>query len=341
MSAIHFISALTQVWTAAPPLPAPVTNNAVAAGSEGGTTAVYTFLGLDSTKLWSGVSNRAFRWQLGTPEWEEIASVPGPGRLAGTAQALGGKVYLFGGYTVAEDGSERSVPSVDIYDPSNSTWSLGSPMPVPVDDAVSGIWRDSLIYLISGWHDNDNVSNVQIYDPAADSWHQATPIPGRPVFGHAGGIAGNTIVYVDGVRRNISRRRYQMEPTSWRGEINPDDPSIVTWYALSSHPGPALYRAAAGAVGSMVVFAGGTDNPYNYNGIGYNGVPAEPLNGVFGFDVITRDWHPLPALSAPSMDHRGIVVAGGRLVIVGGMTAGQRVTDRVVYTPVEGLVDWR
>ena len=338
MTAIHFLSALTQVWTAAPPLQTPVTNNAVASWTDGRETAIYSFLGLDSTKLWSGVSNRAFRWTVGDDTWQEIEPVPGPGRLAGTAQALGGRIFLFGGYTVAEDGSERSVPSVDIYDPSNSTWSLGSPMPVPVDDAVSGIWRDSLIYLISGWHDNDNVSNVQIYDPAADSWHQATPIPGRPVFGHAGGIAGNTIVYVDGVRRNISRRRYQMEPTSWRGEINPDDPTIVTWFAMSSHPGPALYRAAAGTVGSMVVFAGGTDNPYNYNGIGYNGVPAEPLSGVFGFDVLTRSWRSLPALGTPSMDHRGIVVAGEMLVIVGGMTAGQRVATHVVSATIEALV---
>ena len=90
-----------------------------------------------------------------------------------------------------------------------------------------------------------------------------------------------------------------------------------------------------------MVFAGGTDNPYNYSGIGYDGVPAEPLSGVFGFDVETRAWRPLPDLSAPSMDHRGIVVAGEMLLIVGGMTAGQRVTAQVVYATVEGLVNWR
>ena len=341
MSAIYTILGLAQIWTTVPSLPIPVTNNAVAAGSQGGTAVVYSFLGLDSTKRWNGVSNKAFRWMVGASKWEEIQSVPGPGRLAGTAQAIGDKIYLFGGYTVAEDGTERSVPSVDVYSPSSATWSSGSPMPVPVDDAVSGVWRDSLIYLVSGWHDDDNVSNVQIYDPAADSWQQGTPIPGRPVFGHAGGIAGNTIVYVDGVRRSTSTQRYRIEPASWRGEINPDDPTVITWSALSSHPGPPLYRAAAGTVGSLVVFAGGTDNPYNYNGIGYNGVPAKPLNGVFGFDVLTRDWHPLPALGAPSMDHRGIVVAGERLVIVGGMTEGQRVTAQVVYATVEGLIDRR
>lgn len=338
MSVLHGISALAQIWTTVPSLPIPVTNNAVAAGLENGTAVVYSFLGLDSTKLWSGISNRAFRWKLGTPGWEEIQPVPGPGRLAGTAQALGGKVYLFGGYTVAEDGTERSVPSVDVYDPSSATWSLGSPMPVPVDDAVSAVWRDSLIYLVSGWHDTDNVANVQVYDPAIDSWWQATPIPGRPVFGHTGGLTGNTIIYIDGVARNSENRRFEMEPTSWRGEIDPSDPTSIAWIRLPDHPSHSVYRAAAAAVGDMIVFAGGTDNPYNYDGIGYDGVPAEPSTGVFGFDVLTRNWRSLPALSTPSMDHRGIVVAGEMLVIVGGMTAGQRVTTQVVYATVDGLV---
>jgi len=338
MSILHGISALAQIWATAPSLPISVTNNAVAAGSESGTAVVYSFLGLDSTKLWSGISNRAFRWKLGTPAWEEIAPIPGPGRLAGTAQTIGGKIYLFGGYTVAEDGSERSVPSVDIYDPSSATWSRGSPMPVPVDDAVSGVWRDSLIYIVSGWHDTDNVNNVQVYDPANDSWQQATPISGRPVFGHTGGIAANTIVYVDGVARNSENRRFEMEPTSWRGEIDPTDPTSIAWTRLPDHPGHSVYRAAAAPVGDMVLFAGGTDNPYNYDGIGYNGVPAEPSSGVFAFDSITGEWRTLPDLGTPSMDHRGVVVAGEMLLIVGGMTVGQQVTAQVIYATVDGLV---
>ena len=39
---------------------------------------------------------------------------------------------------------------------------------------------------------------------------QATPIPGTPVFGHAGAIIGNTIVYVDGAYKNRERHRSQV-----------------------------------------------------------------------------------------------------------------------------------
>jgi len=214
-------------------------------------------------------------------------------------------------------------------------------MPIPVDDAVSGVWSDSLIFLVSGWHDRDNVTNVQVYDPFSDMWRQATPIPGRPVFGHTGAIAGNTIVYIDGVRRNASTPRYEIEPTSWRGEIDPTDPARIAWTGLPTHPAPALYRAAAVAVGDEVLFAGGTDNPYNYDGIGYDGVPSRPRDDVFGFNVKAGTWRRLPSLATPSMDHRGMVLAGDRLVIVGGMVGDQTVASQVVTAMVGEAVGER
>jgi N-acetylneuraminic acid mutarotase len=338
MTLLSCICIVAQAWAAAPPLPAPLTNNAVAAHSDGVGVTVYSFLGLDSTKIWSGVTNRAFRWDVGTPAWEALPPVPGPGRLAATAQAMGDRLYVFGGYTVAEDGSERSLPHVEIYHPATATWTRGAPIPVPVDDAVSGVWRDSLVYLVSGWHDRDNVANVQIYDPAADTWTQATPIPGAPVFGHTGAVAGNTIVYIDGVRRSDDGPRYVMESSTWRGEIDPTDPRVISWSRLAQHPGPSLYRSAAVAVGRWIVFAGGTDNPYNYNGIGYDGIPARARNAVWGFDTASEEWRRGTNLPVPTMDHRGIALVGEQLIVIGGMTRDQRVTSGVVIAGVEDVL---
>ncbi len=329
----------TPVWVDAPPLPFPVANNAVAAVQTVDGPAVFSFLGIDSTKAWDGRSSAVLRWDVDAPSWRILQPVPGVGRLAATAQVVRGKVYLFGGYTVAEDGSERSLPNVDVYDPDADQWSSGAPIPTPVDDAVSGVWRDSLIYLISGWHDRDNVANVQIYDPASDRWLEGTPIPGTPVFGHAGGIAGNRIVYLGGARTGSESPRYRIEESSWAGEIDPDDPTRIRWRRLPQHPGPALYRAAAAGIDDRrVVFAGGTDNPYNYNGLGYDGVPAEPRTGVFAYDVEAERWLSLPDLSVATMDHRGIVVLGAALFIVGGMEADQRVSAHVARARAGSLL---
>lgn len=92
------------------------------------------------------------------------------------AQEVRGRLYLLGGYTVDSVGAERSLGAVDIYDPAHDRWTAGAPSPVPVDDAISGVFRDSLIYLVSGWHDTDNVPDVQIHDVVRNRWMAGTPV---------------------------------------------------------------------------------------------------------------------------------------------------------------------
>ncbi len=325
------------VWTPGPDLPVPVTNNAVVGVETAGGSVVFSLLGLDSTKAWDGVQNWAFSWRVGSDRWDPIAEVPGPGRLAATAQAWRGRVFLFGGYTVSEDGSEVSVPNLDIYDPGTGGWTAGAPIPVPVDDAVSGIWRDSLMVLVSGWHDGDNVAEVQLYDPRSDSWTSATPIPGAPVFGHSGAVAGDAIVYVDGARVTSGRPRFVVDTASWVGRFSTSGQD-VHWERLALHPGPPLYRAAAVGWGDWVIFAGGTDNPYNYSGVGYDGRPAEPRDGVFGFHVPTGGWQGGAPLPEASMDHRALALTEHHVVLVGGMGAGQRVRTTVWVAERERLL---
>lgn len=329
------------VWHAGPPLPQPLTNNAVTAMELDDAAVVFSFMGLDSTKAWSGITSAAYRWDTdGSKGWRAVAPVPGPGRLAATAQALHGKVYLFGGYTVAEDGAERSLPNVDIYDPLSDRWTRGHDIPLPTDDAVSGVWRDSLIILVSGWHDGDNVAAVQWYDPAKDAWSSASPILGAPVFGHSGALAGSHVVYVDGVRTDGSDPRFVMDTASWEGVVDPENPSTVTWSRIPDHPEPVLYRAAAGAVGPLVLLVGGSAIPYNYDGMGYDGRPAIPLRQALAYAPSTGAWRVFFAPPAPSMDHRGLGVADGRVFLVGGMGEDRKVLSRVWYARIEDLLGY-
>jgi hypothetical protein len=195
---------------------------------------------------------------------------------------------------------------------------------------VAGVYNDSLVYLVSGWHDTDNVSNVQLYDVVHDRWMQATPFPGVAVFGGSGGIAESMIVIVDGARRARRGPKYVIAPQSWAGMIDPLDATNIMWTELPRHPGPPRYRAAASPCGSLVVIAGGTDNPYNYDGIGYDGRPSSPLAQVMAFDTRTGRWRELPAAPRATMDHRALAVDGGRAMLVAGMRESQRVAADVM-----------
>jgi len=326
------------IWVEGPSLPAPVSNNAVASVATEDGISVFSFLGMDSTKLWSGVTTAAYRWDVGSGDgWRYLSPVPGPGRLAATAQAMAGKVYVIGGYTVAEDGTERSVPTVDVFDAETESWSRGADIPVPTDDAVSGVWRDSLIVLVSGWHDGSNVADVQWYDPVEDRWSSASPIEGTPVFGHTGAVSGDRIIYVDGAQVVEGTPRFVPDTAAWQGTVDRADPARIRWSQVAMHPGPVLYRSAGAALGDVALFLGGSHNPYNFNGIGYDGVPSEPLHQVLALWP-SGDWTALEPPPVATMDHRQLGVAGGRVFLVGGMESGQHVSAGVWHVSADALL---
>ena len=123
------------------------------------------------------------------------------------------------------------------------------------------------------------------------------------------------------------------------GKIDHHDPAKIQWTKLPNHPGTARYRIAAGGSekDQIIYFSGGTDNPYNYNGIGQNGVPAEPSPVTFAFSLRSGKWGNLNENTPdPTMDHRGLLVIPQGLVIIGGMEKGQRVTPRVAILAKPG-----
>lgn len=322
-------------------LPAPVTNNAVALVTRDDGATIYSFNGLGAGKTWKDVTRAAYACDIPLGVCRDIASTPvGQGRLAGTAVALGGKIYLFGGYSVAEDGTEVSTPEVFSFDPASEKYIRRADIPVPVDDSVSFAYGGRYIYLVSGWHDVGNVNLVQVYDTRDDRWFRATDYPGAAVFGHAGGAIGGRFVIADGVAvvgEENGRRTFGAVNEAWLGEIDKDEPSVIAWRKLRPHPGAPRYRmAATGDPGKMrVVFYGGADNPYNYNGVGYDGVDAKPSGKLFAFDFATDAWVSLGETDRPSMDHRGLLAFDGAYYVVGGLNGDLSVSDAVTMIQTE------
>jgi hypothetical protein len=338
------------------PLPAPVSNNAVAISHDEGGPRIFSFMGIGPKKTWDAITTSAYELDPATGKWRERRAVPGvAGRLAASAVALHDQVFIFGGYVVDAQGGENTVSDLNVFIPIENRYYRGQDIPVPVADAVVGLYRDRYIFLIGGWSSaapgsphgpgtgstkGDAVSNVQVYDTVKDTWMQATPIPGTPVFGHAGAIIGNTIVYVDGAYKNRGGigPRYLASNECWMGEIpnsRKADITKIKWTRLLAHPGNARYRIAAGAGpvekrAGRIYFSGGTDTPYNYDGVGYDGHPAEPSPLTFAFNDYTGEWETIDQdTPEPTMDHRGLLVTRHDLVIVGGMEKGQQVTAKV------------
>ena len=334
LAALDVVAELIQTETL-PALQQPVSNSAVTLVTTEQGVYLYSFLGLGSGKTWQDISSGAAVLNPGEKTWTELKPVPGTaGRLAASAVSAAGAAWLFGGYTVAADGSEKSIAGVYRIRPGESQLQWVTDMPVPVEDSVLLVYQDRYIYLVSGWHDLGNVNLVQVLDTRTMQWAQATPWPGAPVFGHSGGISEAQMLICDGVRiqypADDNPREFLLSKQCWSGRIDAENHRRIHWRSIPAHPGAGRYRmAATGDADKRVVFAGGSTNPYNFNGIGYNGIPAETGKSVFSYSFKTGGWQQHGDLPKGTMDHRGLPYSNGWYYLVGGMQDQQAVVADV------------
>jgi N-acetylneuraminic acid mutarotase len=316
-----------------PPMPAAVASNAVATLKGG--LEIFSFMGVGPKKTWDDITNHVYVLSLSSGKWKDARPVPGVGgRLGASAVGVKNKLYVLGGFLVDGQGQEITVPDVNIYLPDESKWGRGADIPVGVDDAVVGLDHDRYIYLIGGRSKNGPVNNVQIYDTEKNVWSVGTPFPGAPVYGHAGGLGDNTIVFVDGAKKNpAGSPAYIASDECWMGKIDHKDPNKIEWKKLPPHPGTARFGIVAGAAEKdrRIVFSGGSANPHNFRGMDSEGKPVEFSLVTFDYDVKTNQWETVSEdTNDPRGDTRGIVSTPIGPMIVGGLVKNTAVTARSI-----------
>ncbi len=319
-------------------LPNPVSDNAVAILKLRGEFQLFSLMGIGPKKTWDAVTNVAYEIDAASGKARTVHPVPGTaGRIGAMAAGAAGNLFLFGGYVLYQGGG-MAVPDANLYQPPKDRWVRIPDVPIPVGDAVIGAYRDRYIYLIGGRSNNRLIPDVQIYDVEKGKWLNGTAMPGSAVFGHAGALVGNTIVYIDGARVNQSGAgpRFVASDECWLGKIDHHNPAKIDWKKLPSHPGDARFRIAAGGSekDEKIYFSGGSAEPHDYNGMGFDSKPAEPSSVTFAFNVRNEKWETLNANTPhPTMDHRGLLVTPEGLVIIGGMEKGQQVTGAIEVLP--------
>ena len=317
-------------------LPFHTTNNAVAEGFIKGASYVFTFGGLDSTKQYTGIHKRVYRYDVAQNSWQRIADLPDTlGKIASAASRIQDTIYIIGGYHVFKDHSEKSSNKVHRYDILNDVYlEDGAPVPIAIDDHVQTVWRDRFIYVITGWSDKENVSNVQLYDTSDNTWHTATSVPNDhryKSFGASGTIVGDTIFYFGGASMG---KHYPIQNILRKGVINPENPSEINWSHTVIDSTIVGYRMAATSRQNKPIWLGGSTITYNYDPIAYNGSGGvSPSNRII--TLVKNQWQQDFNNKLP-MDLRGIAeINDSTKIIVGGILENQRVSNKV------HLLKWR
>lgn len=322
--------------------PEAITNTAVCgARLSNGTEYAYVFGGMDNTKIWSGIHKRCYRYDVNANTWEAIADLDDTqGKIASAASVVKDTVYIMGGYYVASNGNETSSNKVHRYNVNTNTYlSNGTNIPVAIDDHVQAVWRDSLIYVVTGWSNTANVPSVQIYNPSYNSWQVGTPVPNDnfyKAFGASGIIIGDTIWYQGGAKMGTN-----FPATSYlrKGVIDPLNPTSITWSYSDLGADCISYRTACLVDFFQNTFwIGGSKKSYNYNGIAYDGsgavIPRDSVVSLIGKVGIDKSiGFSSQSENTIPMDLRGIAKNFGQggsdcamvNIIIGGMNSNQEV----------------
>ncbi len=326
-------------WAFLSDMPVAVSNNAVAAATVAGRTYVFSFAGIGASKDWDDIHLNGFRYDVEMGSWDAIPPLPDPvgGKIAAAASTVKNKIYIIGGYHVASDYTETSSNKVHVYNPEINAYEPdGTDIPIPIDDHVQAVWRDSLIYVISGWSNTANVPNVQIYNPATDTWMSGTPVPATSswkVFGGSGVIVGDTIYYAGGAK-SIGN----FGPTTHfrKGAINPDNPTEIEWIGATNAHAQG-YRMAAGVFEGQPFWLGGSADTYNFDGIAYNGSGGvAPLGRLLGYNPTDGQLTEYNDQISPVMDLRGVAqISENQFIIAGGMTTDQTVSKQTMLITID------
>jgi hypothetical protein len=326
-------------WTTLPPMPEPVSNNAVTSAYSSDTLCIYSFSGIDTSKSPNGIHNKCFKYNTITQQWSQLPDLPqGLTRIAAGASTINNKIYIIGGYHVFENFNEESLNDVHVFDPETNTFlSDATPIPTPIDDHVQAVWRDSLIFVITGWSQNTNVANVQIFNPALNEWTAGTPVPNNnfyKAFGASGDFVGDTIYYNGGAVIGAS---FPGTAQLRKGIVNPDNPNEIEWSVEEENPGSKGYRMGSISLGNKVFWVGGGGQTYNFDGVAYNGSGiVEPLKRIMHYDPITFSWTISPNTPFSVMDMRGIAkVSESSFIICEGMTSEAEVSDAAYLIEVD------
>jgi len=98
-----------------------------------------------------GASSAVEAYDPATDTWRTLASLPTPTDALAAATGSDGRIYAIGG--VISDGlsSTDYLNTVEVYDPSTNTWSMGAPMPTSRAGLAAVRGSDGRIYAIGGF----------------------------------------------------------------------------------------------------------------------------------------------------------------------------------------------
>ena len=309
----------TLAWTSLATSTHAVSRSCCAYITIGGNDYIFQFGGGSGAQYTTVV-----RYDIAANTWSTgYAAIPA-NMSSATAVTIGDKIYLFGGESVGGLGKTY------MYDPVANTWTAKANMLTLVTDALVVKFEDNnYVYLIGGGNGLFGTtvqSSVQLYDVAANTYTACTSLPAA-VSMMGGGILNFTIIATGGWTGSTG------SPTTYKGVINPGDPTQITWTTVANYPAGGITRMASFPVvlGSFPSAAG-----IFCTGGAVNGSTLSGATHLYNF--CTDAWETLtPNLAQARSNFKGCGKMDNNVYVIAGFTTvGVGTSDKATLTAIAG-----
>ena len=239
--------------------------------------------------------------------WSMAASLPEP-RHHAYLLSLDSKLFLFGGFIIADGGRWSASADVLLLDEEAQQWRKVAQLPKPLTETVAVVLNGK-VHLASGrspagadnaqWRDQADVNWHWVFDPHSLSVTEAAPLP--LAFNSATGVVLNDRFYVVGGRQVGGANLAQLQRF---------DAATNSWQPLSAIPQAQGGLAAAVLGDALLVFGG---EYFDHGGGVYR--------QVWRYQAGTDSWQqagtmPLPrhGLGAVKLNNQVYVLGGASVV---------------------------
>lgn len=181
-------------------------------------------------------------------KWTDETRLPGSGLNAPAAVAVGGRIYLIGGFLTV-----TNLPTAEthIYHPAKREWTQAAPMPAPRGGHAAVVLH-GLIHVIGGGNSQSTLADHMVFDPATKVWSIRTPLP-RAMGGPAAAVFEGKIYSIGG-RSGPSDFEdvYIFDPTTDKWTTGPSIAARATSGAVAFHQAIYLFGGESQAKSTVL-----------------------------------------------------------------------------------------
>ena len=266
--------------------------------------------------------------------WEQVTKLP-TWRVGNAAAAVGGKIYLFGGFDHKKHigGRGPALSTVDVYDTRTNTWHAAAEMPTPRIAPRTAVFSNQ-IYVFGGydykgrWGVKRYHKTVEVYDTQTDTWVKKPDMPTlRTPFATA--VVDGKIYLIGGTRIEVKDGVFAEKAIT--GLVEVYDPLTSRWEKRADMP-TARSVSNAVVVDSKIYVIGGQ--------VRFGGdLAGRFVTRIEEYNPKTDQWHQLPDMPMFKFWFSTVAV-DNEIYTIGGFNNEIKRTDAVdVYNPT--VEKWR